>query len=332
MLKNLVKLYVRDNQVQSLQNIDSAPKLTHLYIINNDISELDSVARLPYIEKLYAGRNRIQVIEGLENMENLCELHIENQKLFPGEKMHLEPESLSALSRLQVLNISNNKIDNIEFIRSLTNLNSLRCEDNHIHDLVQLTVLKNCKKLQKVYLRGNPISKETRYRDHVIMNVWKISELDEREINQNEVDFIRNWNQFKLDQESKTNLQSSAAQNKTHVYLSQADIENIANGLPSGYAHISELIKKRNQETRIEPEPSLSEPSVKKTIFPLQSRSLRDSRLTPDSELIGRMVTPDAQAGGGDVSPVKTPIKPKTPLPSNVDHQLLVIENTPSSR
>jgi len=45
MLKNLVKLYVRDNQVQSLQNIDSAPKLTHLYIINNDISELDSVAR-----------------------------------------------------------------------------------------------------------------------------------------------------------------------------------------------------------------------------------------------------------------------------------------------
>ena len=108
--------------------------------------------RLPYIEKLYAGRNRIQVIEGLENMENLRELHIENQKLFPGEKMHLEPESLSALSRLQVLNISNNKIDNMEFIRSLTELNTLRCEDNHIHDLTHLTVLKNCKKLQKVIM------------------------------------------------------------------------------------------------------------------------------------------------------------------------------------
>ena len=31
--------------------------------------------------------------------------------------------------------------------------------------------------------------------------------------------------------------------------------------------------------------------------------------MTPDSELIGRMATPDAEAGGGDVSPAKTPVK-----------------------
>ena len=61
LLKNLVKLYLRDNSISSLINLDSAPKLTHLYIINNEISELETVAKLPYLEKLYGGRNRIQV-------------------------------------------------------------------------------------------------------------------------------------------------------------------------------------------------------------------------------------------------------------------------------
>ena len=43
-----------------------------------------------------------QIIEGLSNLDNLLELHLENQRLQAGEKMHLEPESLNALSWLQV--------------------------------------------------------------------------------------------------------------------------------------------------------------------------------------------------------------------------------------
>ena len=56
-----MKLYVRDNAVRNLLNIDTAPRLTHLYIINNEITELDTVTKLSNLEKLYAGRNRIQV-------------------------------------------------------------------------------------------------------------------------------------------------------------------------------------------------------------------------------------------------------------------------------
>ena len=43
-----------------------------------------------------------KIIEGLSNLDNLLELHLENQRLQAGEKMHLEPESLNALSWLQV--------------------------------------------------------------------------------------------------------------------------------------------------------------------------------------------------------------------------------------
>ena len=36
-------------------------------------------------------------------MTELVELHIESQKLHPGEKMHLEPQSLSSLKALEGL-------------------------------------------------------------------------------------------------------------------------------------------------------------------------------------------------------------------------------------
>ena len=46
----------------------------------------------------YLGSNSITVIEGLENLESLRELHIEKQDLPPGEKLLFEPRSLQALS------------------------------------------------------------------------------------------------------------------------------------------------------------------------------------------------------------------------------------------
>ena len=52
----------------------------------------------PTIIFRYLGSNSITVVEGLENLENLRELHIEKQSLPPGEKLLFEPRSLQALS------------------------------------------------------------------------------------------------------------------------------------------------------------------------------------------------------------------------------------------
>lgn len=46
----------------------------------------------------YLGSNAITVVEGLERLENLRELHIEKQTLPPGEKLLFEPRSLQALA------------------------------------------------------------------------------------------------------------------------------------------------------------------------------------------------------------------------------------------
>ncbi len=46
----------------------------------------------------YLGGNCISVLEGFEKVENLQELHVENQRLPAGEKLLFDPRSLSSLA------------------------------------------------------------------------------------------------------------------------------------------------------------------------------------------------------------------------------------------
>lgn len=46
----------------------------------------------------YLGGNAITVLEGLEKLEKLQELHMENQHLPAGEKLLFDPRSLSTLT------------------------------------------------------------------------------------------------------------------------------------------------------------------------------------------------------------------------------------------
>lgn len=46
----------------------------------------------------YLGGNRIAVVEGLEKLSELKELHLESQRLAPGEKLLLDPRTLLSLA------------------------------------------------------------------------------------------------------------------------------------------------------------------------------------------------------------------------------------------
>merc|ERR1712106_187272 len=245
-LTNLVKLYVRDNQITSISSVSTAPKLTHLYIIDNFINELASITRLSHLEKLYAGRNRIQIIEGLANLDNLLELHLESQQLDRGEKLHIEPASLSALKWLQVLNISNNNIDNLEFVNNLN----------------------TCIRLNEVDLRNNPLTRQNRYRDNVIINVKQLRFLDGKDIAPNERDFVTKWHEHRQQQhqialsrevskvKSRQSIDDEALLLNEPIYH-QSDISHLASGLPSGIDNLVRLIRKQHTANgAVEPSPS----------------------------------------------------------------------------
>merc|ERR1711892_200257 len=267
-LTNLVKLYVRDNQITSISSVSTAPKLTHLYIIDNFINELASITRLSHLEKLYAGRNRIQIIEGLANLDNLLELHLESQQLDRGEKLHIEPASLSALKWLKVLNISNNNIDNLEFVNNLQELRTLRCQDNQIDQFAELTHLNTCIRLNEVDLLNNPLTRQNRYRDNVIINVKQLRLLDGKDIAPNERDFVTKWHEHRQQQhqialsrevskvKSRQSLDDEALLLNEPIYH-QSDISHLASGLPSGIDNLVRLIRKQHTANgAVEPSPS----------------------------------------------------------------------------
>jgi len=176
------------------------------------------------------------------------------------KKMHLEPESLNALSWLQVLNISNNGVDNLDFIENLKELRILKCEDNKIEKFDDLSRLRGCIRLQDVTLRGNPISKIAKYRDQVILNVKEITKLDDKMIKSNEKEFIRNWHQHKvaLTRENTRIKQQPIRDHDEMVTYDQADISHLASGLPSGIDNLVRLIKER-EDKRITQSPSAPE-------------------------------------------------------------------------
>uniref|UniRef100_A0A671KJW5 Protein phosphatase 1, regulatory subunit 42 n=1 Tax=Sinocyclocheilus anshuiensis TaxID=1608454 RepID=A0A671KJW5_9TELE len=126
MCRNLTVLYLYDNQISQICNLEFASNLTHLYMQNNNISCIENLSSLHKLSKLFLGGNSITVVEGLDELKSLKELHVEGQKLPRGEKLVFDPRSISSLSEtLCILNISKNNIDEIWDLAPLRKLTHL---------------------------------------------------------------------------------------------------------------------------------------------------------------------------------------------------------------
>jgi protein phosphatase 1 regulatory subunit 42 len=93
-------IYLYDNILTKIENLNFAENLTHLYLQNNRIQKLENLDSCPKLQKIYLGGNQIQVVEGLDKCPHLTEIYIENQRLPEGEKLVFEPRTLQCLSRV----------------------------------------------------------------------------------------------------------------------------------------------------------------------------------------------------------------------------------------
>lgn len=59
MCRNLTVLYLYDNQITWIRNLDFASNLTHLYIQNNNITHIDNLHGLQKLSKLWADNRLI---------------------------------------------------------------------------------------------------------------------------------------------------------------------------------------------------------------------------------------------------------------------------------
>jgi len=67
---------------------------------------MENLGSLQNLEKLYLGHNNIIVVEGLESIKKLQELHIENQRISLGESLCFEPRTAFTLSVSNQLNLT----------------------------------------------------------------------------------------------------------------------------------------------------------------------------------------------------------------------------------
>ncbi|XP_046812838.1 protein phosphatase 1 regulatory subunit 42-like isoform X4 [Vespa crabro] len=139
---------------------------------HNKIKKLENLDCLQNLRKFYVGYNCISVIEGLENAENLIELHVENQFLTIGETLCFEPRSVITLSKcLKKLNISNNKMTTLNDIENFNELEILEAKNNLLEDIEDLTqTISTLISLRELYMNGNPVVQKHRYKESLIAN------------------------------------------------------------------------------------------------------------------------------------------------------------------
>ncbi|XP_036368363.1 protein phosphatase 1 regulatory subunit 42-like isoform X2 [Octopus sinensis] len=188
-------LYLYDNHLTAIPDLSRNRNLSHLYLQDNQIRHIPDLSSLIQLTKLYLSNNCIAVIEGLKNLHHLNELYIDRQQLPPGEKLLLDPRSIRAIAVcLQVLNISGNRLTSLNELHPLHQLTCLYASDNKVSQFSDVAgALMNMEKLATLELHGNPMCRNKRYRDKLIIMVKSLENLDGKDISVTSKTFIHNW-------------------------------------------------------------------------------------------------------------------------------------------
>lgn len=165
---NLKVLYLYDNQIDLIQNLDFATLLQYLYLQNNQIKEIPPL-NMPNLRKLFLDDNSISYLTGLNACGNLEELRVARQKLPNFSSLQFDAASLNAISgSLLVIDVSGNGITKLIQFSCLTNLRKFICKNNGVVDLNEAAIIVGISNLEEANFIGNPITKLSKYRDHVI--------------------------------------------------------------------------------------------------------------------------------------------------------------------
>lgn len=186
---NLKVLYLYDNEITKMENLENAPGLTHLHLQNNQISKIEDLEHQESLEKLYLEGNRIQCLEGLERCPRLVELHMGNQALPASLRFTIDPQSIRTLAMsLRVLNLSQCHLSSLEHLDGLRSLEVLDVSKNRVEDLEQVfALLMNVRSLSELDMRENPVTSAPRYREKVItFSSARLGLLDKKDIDPNQ--------------------------------------------------------------------------------------------------------------------------------------------------
>jgi protein phosphatase 1 regulatory subunit 42 len=209
-------LYLYDNQIERIENLDLAVKLDQLYLNNNQIKELPQL-KLEALTKIHLEDNDISFVVGLDSCQKLRELYISNQRLPLYMALEFDDMSLQAVSNsLEVLDVSGNGISILNQFLVLRSMSKFICENNAVNDITEMEMIVGLRRLKEVSFKGNAACFTQRYRDKVIAaSSNALESLDNMPVHPHQKVAIKG---LKIHREN-LNLQS------THTTVSQDEIQ-----------------------------------------------------------------------------------------------------------
>jgi len=144
------KVYVPDAEDIDLRDTKA------LVLSFRSIDSINNLHGLQNLRKLQLDNNLIEKITNLDHLINLEWLDLSFNFI-------KEIEGLDKLTKLKDLTLFNNRITSLAGLEKLTNLTILSVGNNYIRDLEQIRNLRRLKSLRALNLRGNPIAKEDDY-------------------------------------------------------------------------------------------------------------------------------------------------------------------------
>ncbi|GLB38287.1 putative leucine-rich repeats, outliers [Lyophyllum shimeji] len=122
-------LSVASNSLTGLTSYNHLLNLENLDISRNDIESLNQLSCLRHLRELKADGNKITSIEGLQRMDGLVKLSLQGNSIRSVDFVQYR------WTRLEMLNLSQNRLDSVLGLASLQALVALNLDDNELVDL-----------------------------------------------------------------------------------------------------------------------------------------------------------------------------------------------------
>ena len=170
-IKDLTKLDTLDiigDKIEDISVLKNFPELKMFNASGNKIKDISALKNNLKLEVLYLNQNQIENVDVINNLTKLVDLGLSENKItnFDFSKLMNLKElqlsnnsinditSLKTLSKLEQLRFANNEVKSLEALKDLKELQMLNASENQIEDL---TPIKNLTKLYNLDVHSNPI-------------------------------------------------------------------------------------------------------------------------------------------------------------------------------
>jgi hypothetical protein len=231
--RKLQALYLNSNVITCMTGLqpNCLKTLLQLDLQDNDIVVMEGLSSLSGLKRLSLARNCINFIVGLEHCPRLEQLDISGQRLSdPNQAVEFDKASIDAMSQQLVsLNASACGLQHVEHIACLDNVTTLDVSNNKLQDVQDFESLLHAqsqrtggmRRLRTLLTLGNPAMDAggPRVRDSLVMMAECLHCLNGKIIEKRQRDFL---------------MQMEARKKKPKKKKAPVQNENMMNGMETG--------------------------------------------------------------------------------------------------